>query len=139
MPRPPKCRKVEFIPRHTYFKPAGIPLVLLEEVSLTVEEVEAIRLKDLEGNEQEACAERMEVSRPTFHRILESARKKIAEALIQGKAIRVEGGTFKIKDRSVRCNACGHIWKTPVYDGLDEHACPRCSSTDIDLETPEGN
>lgn len=94
MPRPPKCRRVEFVPEITYFKPAGVPMVDLEEVSLTVEELEAIRLKDLESLEQEVCAERMQISRPTFHRILVSARNKIAQALVSGNAIRVEGGNF---------------------------------------------
>ncbi|MBM7854620.1 putative DNA-binding protein (UPF0251 family) [Desulfohalotomaculum tongense] len=95
MPRPPKCRRVEFVPEITYFKPAGVPLLNLEEMALTVEELEAIRLKDLEGLEQEVCAERMQVSRPTFHRILAAARNKVAQALVQGKAIRIEGGNFR--------------------------------------------
>ncbi|WP_031516291.1 DUF134 domain-containing protein [Desulfofalx alkaliphila] len=94
MSRPSKCRRVEFIPEITYFKPAGVPLVNLEEVSLAVEELEAIRLKDLEYLEQEQCAQRMQVSRPTFHRVLTSARHKVAQALVQGKAIRVEGGNY---------------------------------------------
>jgi len=66
------------MPELTYFKPAGVPLRELEEVALTVEEMEAIRLKDLEGLEQEACSERMRVSRPTFQRVLAAARAKIA-------------------------------------------------------------
>lgn len=94
MPRPPKCRRVTFFPRYTYFKPAGIPLRDLEEETLTVEEIEALRLKDLEGLEQEECAQSMRISRPTFQRILIEARKKVAKALIYGKAIRIEGGTF---------------------------------------------
>ena len=94
MPRPPKCRRVEFVPEITCFKPVGVPLVELEEISLTVEELEAIRLKDLEKLEQELCAGKMQISRPTFHRILVSARNKLAQALVQGKAIRIEGGNF---------------------------------------------
>ena len=76
MPRPLKCRRVEFLPNVTYFKPAGIPLRALEEVQLSVEEAEAIRLRDLEGLEQEEGAEKINISRPTFQRILSSARKK---------------------------------------------------------------
>ena len=75
MARPTKWRRVAFVPQVTYFKPAGIPLRALEEVGLTVEELEAIRLKDVEGLQQEECAERMRISRPTFHRVLESARR----------------------------------------------------------------
>ncbi|MDI6893521.1 MAG: DUF134 domain-containing protein [Bacillota bacterium] len=94
MPRPPIPRLVEHIPEVTYFKPAGIPLRLLEEVELTVDELEAIRLKDIEGLEQEEAAGRMGIARTTFRRVLVSARAKIAEALVRGKAIRIEGGTF---------------------------------------------
>src|SRR4030067_3253503 len=96
MSRPPKCRRVEFLPDVTYFKPAGIPLRDLEEVRLSVEEAEALRLKDLEGLEQEQGAERMNISRPTFQRVLASARKKIADALLNGRAIRSEGGNFEM-------------------------------------------
>ena len=96
MPRPTKCRKVELLPGTTYLKPAGIPLRMLEEVVLSIEEVEAIRLKDLEGLDQGKGAVRMNVSRPTYQRILSSGRQKIAEALLKGKAIKIEGGSFEI-------------------------------------------
>jgi predicted DNA-binding protein (UPF0251 family) len=96
MPRPPKCRRVAFLPETTYFKPAGIPLRVLDEVRLSVEEAEAIRLKDLEGLEQAPGAERMNISRPTFQRVLASARRKIADALLNGKAIKIEGGNFEV-------------------------------------------
>jgi predicted DNA-binding protein (UPF0251 family) len=96
MPRPPKCRRVAFLPGATYFKPAGIPLLVLDEVRLSVEEAEAIRLKDLEGLEQEQSAEKMNISRPTFQRVLASARQKIADALLNSKAIRIEGGNFEV-------------------------------------------
>jgi len=99
MPRPPKCRRVAFLPSVTYFKPAGIPLRALDEVRLSVEEAEAIRLKDLEGLEQEQGAEKMNISRPTFQRVLASAREKIADALLHGKAIRIEGGNFEMTSR----------------------------------------
>jgi predicted DNA-binding protein (UPF0251 family) len=97
MPRPPKCRRVAYLPEATYFKPAGIPLRALSEIRLSIEEAEAIRLKDLEGFEQEPSAERMNISRPTFQRVLVSARQKIADALLNGKAIRIEGGNFEIE------------------------------------------
>jgi len=128
LPRPPKCRRVEQIPEFNYFKPAGIPLVKLEENVLTVEEVEAIRLKDMEGLEQEECASRMHVSRPTFHRILVSARKKIAESLIEGKAIRIAGGNFQLVSRKLQCEACGHQWEVPFGNGRSarESSCPAC-------------
>ena len=96
MPRPKKCRRVAFLPNVTNFKPAGIPMKALEVVKLSVEEVEAIRLKDLEGLEQEEGADKMNISRPTFQRILASARRKIADALLCGKAIKVEGGSYEV-------------------------------------------
>ena len=96
MPRPPKCRRVAFLPDVTYFKPAGIPLKALEEVRFSLEEAEAIRLKDLEGLDQEESARKMNISRPTFQRVLASARHKIADALLYGKAIRIEGGNFEM-------------------------------------------
>mgnify|MGYP005857607387 CR=1 FL=1 len=95
MARPQKCRRVEFLPNATYFKPAGIPLRDLEEISISVEEAEAIRLKDLDGLEQEQGAEKMNISRPTFQRILSSARRKLADALLNGKAIKIEGGNYE--------------------------------------------
>ena len=96
MPRPTKCRRVAFLPSVTYFKPAGIPLKVLKAVRLSVEEAEAIRLKDLEGLEQEEGAEMMNISRPTFQRVLKSARRKMADALLCGKAIKVEGGSYEV-------------------------------------------
>lgn len=96
MPRPRKCRQIGFVPDVTYFKPQGIPMRFLEEVSLSFEEIEAVRLKDMEGLEQEQAAARMGVSRPTFQRILASARNKIAAAILSGKAIRIEGGHYKV-------------------------------------------
>ena len=102
MARPPKTRRVGFIPDITYFKPAGVPMRQLDEVVLTVEELEAIRLKDLEDLEQADAAELMQVSRPTFRRILVSARAKIADALTSGKAIRIEGGVYKLSEEAAR-------------------------------------
>jgi predicted DNA-binding protein (UPF0251 family) len=96
VPRPRKCRHIGFKPGITYFKPRAVPLRDLEEVCLSFEEIEALRLKDVEGLEQEEAAGRMQVSRPTFQRVLASARRTVAEALLEGKAIRIEGGNFKM-------------------------------------------
>jgi len=124
--RPPKWRHVEFIPDITYFKPAGVPLRQLDEVVLTVEELEALRLKDLEGLEQEPCAERMNISRPTFVRIINSARMKVAEALVKGKAIKIEGGTYQFVG-PLKCWDCGNEWRQAQDETNKE--CPRCHST----------
>lgn len=96
MPRPRCCRRVHAEPGVVYFKPRGIPMTELEESVLTVDEFEAVRLKDLNGLEQEEAAEKMGISQPTFHRLVLSARKKIADAIVNGKAIKIHGGNFKI-------------------------------------------
>ena len=133
MPRPPNRRCVAFIPERTYFKPAGVPLSILDEVHLSVEEAEAIRLKDLEGLQQEECAQRMRISRPTFHRVLESARSKIADAMINGKAIRIEGGSFEMAMRRFRCADDGQEWDVPFEAMVAGPApvCPVCNSPNI--------
>lgn len=92
MARPPCCRRVAGNPIASIFKPAGIPARMLDQVVLTLDEFEALRLADLEGLYQDDAARRMEVSRPTFGRILESAHRKVAQALVGGKALRIEGG-----------------------------------------------
>ena len=110
MSRPCRCRRVESLPGITYFKPAGIPLRDLEEVRLSVEEAEALRLKELEDLDQKQGSEKMNISRPTFQRVLASARKKTADALLNGKAIRIEGGNFEVKSLSCKCvNGCDSI------------------------------
>jgi predicted DNA-binding protein (UPF0251 family) len=99
------------------------------EVNLTVEELEAIRLKDLEGLEQEECAKQMGVSRATFQRILYSARSKVAEALVCGKAIRISGGSFQVPSiQRMQCLNCGHVLEFPVGQVPDgaEVTCPEC-------------
>ncbi|MDD4568581.1 MAG: DUF134 domain-containing protein [Tepidanaerobacteraceae bacterium] len=136
MARPPKWRHVEFIPDITYFKPAGVPLRQLDEVVLTVEELEALRLKDLGGLEQEPCAERMNISRPTFIRIINSARKKVAEALVKGKAIRIEGGTYQYV-RPTKCQDCGNEWRVTQNDDTDME-CPECHSTNWTFRKRKG-
>jgi uncharacterized protein len=89
MPRPRLYRKIKFEPDVTYFKPRGVPLRFLEVMHLTLEEVEALRLKNVEDLDQIECAKKMNTSQSTFQRILSSAYKKISTALIEGKAIEI--------------------------------------------------
>ncbi len=98
MPRPIKCRMIGNKPDVVLFKPRGIPVTMLEDVKLTFEELEAIRLKDLEDLNQSDAAARMSISRATFQRILRSARGKITDALVNGKAIHIEGGNYKLSN-----------------------------------------
>jgi predicted DNA-binding protein (UPF0251 family) len=99
------------MPQASYYKPRGIPLSVLQHVNLTFDELEAIRLADLEGMYQEEAAEKMNISRQTFGRIIESAHKKIADALVNGKALSIDGGTIEMNDASMpRGPHCfGHV------------------------------
>ena len=125
MSRPQKCRRVCFLPGVTYFKPAGIPLRVLEENQLLLEEIEAIRLKDSEHLKQEECAKKMGISRPTFQRILALARKKIADSIINGKALRIEGGNYKLATGCFTCRF-GHKWDTSAGSSHNPGHCPIC-------------
>ncbi len=135
MARPTKWRRIEHIPALPYFVPADKPLAGVAANILKLEELEAVRLKDLEGLEQEECAERMAVSRPTFQRILISAREKIADSLVNGKTITIEGGNFTLNICSARCLDCGREWQESYenLEALDSGglACPGCGSESV--------
>lgn len=131
MPRPKRHRWIASQPPALYFKPQGIPLRMLEEVCLTLDEAEALRLADLEGNHQEKGGESLGVSRATFGRIVESARRKVAEAVFHGKALRIEGGVVHVVDqRMFSCADCGHGWQEPRGTGRPQ-ACPQCGSPNV--------
>ncbi|MFA5249881.1 MAG: DUF134 domain-containing protein, partial [Parachlamydiales bacterium] len=100
MPRPRIKRKIGFSPSADYFKPVGVSLNFLSENILGCEELEAVRLKDLLQKEQKEAAALMGISQPTFHRLLLSARKKIIDALVHGKAIKIEGGDYSMQKKS---------------------------------------
>ena len=130
MVRPKKNRLVAFNPTISYFKPRGIPMLDLEEVHLTVDELESIRLSDLLGLSYEDAGQEMGVSRATFGRIIQRARNVIANALINGKAINVEGGNYTLTNVNCRtfvCDKCGHKWEEPLGTGKPEK-CPSCES-----------
>ena len=132
MGRSTSRRRVFAVPEVTYFKPGGVPHGTFDEICITFEEAEAVRLRDLEQLEQEQCARSMCVSRTTFARILESARLKIADALLHGKAIRIDGGSFEMAMRCFRC-ADGHEWQVPfdVLIAAPPRLCPECSTSNI--------
>jgi len=132
MVRPKKDRIVGFNPGVSYFKPRGIPMVDLDEVRLTVDEREAIRLADLMGMSHEAAGRKMGVSRATFGRIVQQARKVVADALISGKAINIEGGTYRLvsETRTFRCRKCYHQWEEPRCTGRPQ-CCPACRHEDF--------
>lgn len=126
MPRPKECRNVGCLPDKNYFKPKGIPASMLEEVVLTLDEFEAIRLADFNGLYQEDAAKQMNISRQTFGRIIESAHKKIGDVLINGKALKIEGGDVSMSEiKRVRCPHCKREFNSSVSSG-DPSVCPRC-------------
>ncbi|SMB91377.1 Predicted DNA-binding protein, UPF0251 family [Desulfonispora thiosulfatigenes DSM 11270] len=133
MARPTKERRIEFIPEVTMFRPCKTTNKVFEEVVLTFEEIEAIRLKDLESLEQEECAVKMEVSRPTFQRILGIARKKIANALIEGKIIKFEGGNYQVAMRHFECHSCKFVFEVPFGNGIKgkDMDCPKCNEKTV--------
>lgn len=144
MTRPIKKRWITFNPEVDYFKPRGIPLSSLKEVILTMDEMESLRLKYEENLEQIKAAKKMKISQSTFQRILNSAFKKISEALIKGKAIRIEGGNFEIIktiERKFKCEDCKHLWKVPFGTGKRgvEMICPKCKSTNIHRNDNQGH
>src|SRR3989338_2197115 len=97
MPRPFRCRRIRCAPDMNYFKPRGIPVDSLEEVNLTLDELEAVRLADFDGLYQEDAARKMNISRQTFGNIINCAHKKIADVLLHAKALKIEGGVVKIE------------------------------------------
>lgn len=143
MVRPQKERRVEKLPPLTHYKPVGIPLHDIEEIILTIEEMEAIRLADIEQVDQATAAASMEISRPTFHRIVNLAHQKIAAALWQGQALRVDGGKFRIAHehrtdlRHCSCRTCGHKWSVPHGTGQRCHdlPCPACETFTVTRDT----
>jgi len=123
MPRPKNPRRVAGGPVATYYKPRGVPMGRLEEVVLELDEFEALRLADLEGLYQQQAAVSRGVSRQTFARLLESGRRKVADALVRGKALRIEG--IEPASGSRFCARCRHVWIHPAKDG--GAVCPACA------------
>lgn len=135
MARPTKWRRIENFPVIPYFIPSEKDIAEVPANILKLEELEAIRLKDLEGLEQSECAEKMEVSRPTFQRILLSAREKIADSLVNGKVIHIDGGNFTRNICPVICSDCGKEWMES-YKNMEaikngEYTCPVCGSAKV--------
>jgi uncharacterized protein len=130
MPRPFCCRRIGGRPAAGIFKPVGIPMRELQEVLMTLDEFEALRLADLEGLYQEQAAEQMNVSRPTFSRIVDSARRKTADALVHGKALRIEGGAVRMEG-----HICCHLHTVTSIDRTLTPAIRR--QADSTESTPE--
>lgn len=130
MARPVNCRDVEGLPISTFFKPKGVPKSSLFVEELTIDEFEAIRLADFEGLYHSTAAQRMNVSRQTFSRILDNARRKVATSLVLGQAIEIKGGEVKMTARKFTCYDCKHNWEVPYGTGRPD-GCPSCKGTNI--------
>ena len=127
MPRPKNNRIVHHPPLFNEFKPIGLKSQSLEQVFLSLDEYEALRLADNAGLSHEEAAEEMEISRSTFSRLIEKARKKMADFIIQGKLLTIEGGNVHFRNNIIRCEDCGYMFKTNINENFSE--CPSCHST----------
>ena len=129
MTRRMKCRTVDFLPATDSFLPEGKDRKTTSEYVLKIEELEAMRLKDVMGLSQEECAEKMNVSRQTFQKIIDTARNKVALALVEGTGIRIAGGSFITRKCKIMCMDCGYTYEPSFED--DKMACPQCGSRKI--------
>ena len=129
MPRPQFNRIVHEPPLYSDFKPIGVRAQNLEQIVLTLDEFEAFRLADQLGLSHALAADEMEISRSTFSRLIEKARKKIADFIILGKALTIGGGTVHFRVNIIQCKDCGHMFKTNFKESITE--CPSCHSKSI--------
>jgi len=129
MPRPKNNRIVYEPPIYTEFKPVGFRGQTLEVIDLSLDEFEALRLADQKAMSHAEAAEEMEISRSTFTRLIEKARKKLADFIIYGKLLSINGGNVHFRNNIIKCQTCGHMLKTNFYQTITE--CPVCKSTNL--------
>jgi len=127
MPNRRRFRRIKMPPAMEGFKPFGVPMRELESIDLLYEEYEALRLADYENLTQEEAAEKMNISRPTFTRLYDKARKSIAKAFVEGKAIIIQGGTYVTDDYWYRCGNCHETMITVK----PAKSCRKCDSYNI--------
>ncbi|WP_276697660.1 DUF134 domain-containing protein [Methanobacterium formicicum] len=116
------------------FTPDGGDITQLKSLQITVEEFEALRLRDYQEIQQKKAAEIMDISQPTFHRTISSARKKVSRALVEGKIIQIKGGDYVMDKKRYQCKNCGFEWHSP---SKEYEKCPDCDSENIELITME--
>ncbi|HHV39587.1 MAG TPA: DUF134 domain-containing protein [Tepidimicrobium sp.] len=131
MGRPIKSRKVEFVPHIRRFTPSkesstDIQNYEAEGICLKLEELESMRLRDIEGLTQQECADTMGISRQTFQNIIATARKKVTTALLEGKALSIRGGNYRFDFCRLRCKSCNRVYEIEYM--RDRNICPICSS-----------
>lgn len=129
VPRPQNKRIVHEPPIFTDFKPIGVKGKNLQKVLLTLDELEAFRLADYKGLSHEESSEEMEISRSVFTRLIEKARKKIAEFIITGKMLKIVGGCIHFRKNIIVCRNCGQMFNIDFKQKITK--CPVCHSTNI--------
>ncbi len=129
MPRPQDNRIVLEPPLFSEFKPLGVKGQDLEQIQLALDEFEAFRLADYIGLSHAEAADEMGISRPTFSRLIEKARKNIADFIIQGKLLTIEGGSVHFRNNIIRCQSCGHMFRINISNTISE--CPACHSKQL--------
>ncbi|HGY54564.1 MAG TPA: DUF134 domain-containing protein [Caldithrix abyssi] len=127
---PYRKRRVQRPPQFSNFKPSGIPRKYLDSIELTVDEFEAIRLADYLQKEHAEAAEMMQISRPTFTRLIQQARRKLATAIIEGMELVIIGGNIDFEHTLHRCHDCGEVIQLPV--DVSEEDCPGCGSQNVE-------
>ena len=130
MSRPQKKRKVQEPPKIQGMKPVGVPARYLDRVNLSLDEYEAVRLADYEGRDHRDAAEIMGISRPTFTRLIEKARKKMAESLVDVKELVIEGGNYSFATQLLRCRDCNALTRFDRTQNVVE-TCPACGSKNV--------
>ncbi len=126
MPRPKSKRIVHEPPLFTEFKPIGVRGPSLEQVELSLDEFEALRLADMLNFSHAEAAEEMEISRSTFSRLIDQARGKMADFIIKGKLLSINGGNVHFRTNTIQCQSCGYMIKTDFNKTVTE--CPSCHS-----------
>lgn len=129
MTRPKIERIVKVPPRYSSFKPVGVRKMELEIIEMSLDEYEAIRLADFLGLDHAQAAEQMEISRSTFSRLIEKARRKTAEFMVNGKTLNIQGGNIHFRDNLIQCLDCGFVFNTNFNN--EEIKCPHCNSLNL--------
>ena len=130
MPRPRRFSRILGKPRVCRFEPDIADADKIEPLMITMEEFESLRLKDYQEIQQKKAAEIMDISQPTFHRTLSSARRKITKALVEGKIIQIKGGDYIVDKKRYVCKNCGFEWQSA---SKEYNKCPDCDSENIEL------
>jgi len=132
---PYRKRLVQNLPNFKNFKPSGVPRKMLTKIVLTLDEYEAIRLADYLKLEHLEASEKMKISRPTFTRLIDKARQKIANVIIDGNELVIGGGNVDLKNTYYECRDCGDIQESPIEQ--QNESCPDCGSSNVEDKAPQ--